>query len=141
MLLNADTQLGAFGPGADPTRSRAAYPPPRLGVNLLSFLLFASWKLGLGVLETRLGVLEAGLGILEVGLSVLEARLGGPERQLGDYSMLLNCLGRFQNALGTFQEAPERETMIFQLFWEVFWGGAPCPGMPGPSPRVDCPTP
>ena len=27
--LNADTQLGAFGPGADPQRSRAAYPPPR----------------------------------------------------------------------------------------------------------------
>ena len=26
---HADTQLGAFGPGADPTRSRAAYPPPR----------------------------------------------------------------------------------------------------------------
>ena len=25
-----DTQLGAFGPGADPKRSRAAYPPPRL---------------------------------------------------------------------------------------------------------------
>ena len=28
--LNPDTQLGAFGPGADPTRSGAAYPPPRL---------------------------------------------------------------------------------------------------------------
>jgi len=26
--LNADTQLGAFGPGADPTRRRAAIPPP-----------------------------------------------------------------------------------------------------------------
>ena len=24
-----DTQLGAFGPGADPTRSEAASPPPR----------------------------------------------------------------------------------------------------------------
>ena len=27
---DADTQLGAFGPGADPKRSRAAIPPPRL---------------------------------------------------------------------------------------------------------------
>ena len=25
---DADTQLGAFGPGADPTRSKAVYPPP-----------------------------------------------------------------------------------------------------------------
>ena len=40
---NADTQLGAFGPGADPTRSRAAYPPPRLGVNLF---IFCCWRLG-----------------------------------------------------------------------------------------------
>ena len=31
-----DTQLGAFGQGADPTRSRAAYPPPRLAVKLFS---------------------------------------------------------------------------------------------------------
>ena len=53
-----DTQLGAFGPGADPTRSRAAYPPPRLAVNLFVFccwhlgsLDFASWRLDLGVLE------------------------------------------------------------------------------------------
>ena len=30
VVLNVDTQLGAFGPGADPMRSRAAYPPPRL---------------------------------------------------------------------------------------------------------------
>ena len=36
--------------------------------------------------------------------------------------MLLNGLGRFQNALGTFQEAPERETMILHLFWEVLGG-------------------
>ena len=49
--LNADTQLGAFGPGADPTRSRAAYPPPRLAVNPFTFcfgrlgsLDWASWK-------------------------------------------------------------------------------------------------
>ena len=47
------------------------------------FLLLASLKLGLGVLETRLGVLEAGLGVLEAGLGVLEARLGCPERHLG----------------------------------------------------------
>ena len=58
VLLNVDTQLGAFGPGADPTRSRAAYPPPRLAVNLFVFccwhlgsLDFASWRLDLGVLE------------------------------------------------------------------------------------------
>ena len=36
--------------------------------------------------------------------------------------MLLNGLGRFQNALGTFQEAPERESLIFQWFWEVLGG-------------------
>ena len=35
--LNPDTQLGAFGPGADPTRSRAAIPPPRLAVNFFIF--------------------------------------------------------------------------------------------------------
>ena len=68
---------------------------------------------------------------MEAGLSVLEAGLGGPERHLGDYCMLLNGLGRFQNALGTFQEAPERETMIFHWFWEVFLGGVPCRGHPG----------
>ena len=38
--------------------------------------MLASWKLGFGVLETRLGVLEAGLAVLEAGLGVLEARLG-----------------------------------------------------------------
>ena len=27
--LDPDTQLGSFGPGADPKRSKAAYPPPR----------------------------------------------------------------------------------------------------------------
>ena len=32
--LNADTQLGAFGPGADPKRRRAAIPPPRLAKNI-----------------------------------------------------------------------------------------------------------
>ena len=26
---NVDTHWGAFGPGADPKRSKAAYPPPR----------------------------------------------------------------------------------------------------------------
>ena len=31
--LHADTQLGAFGPSADPTRSRAAILPPRVAVN------------------------------------------------------------------------------------------------------------
>ena len=60
-------------------------------------------------MEARLGALEAGLGCLG--------------RHLGDYCVLLNGHGRFQNALGTFQEAPERETMIFQWFWEVFGGG------------------
>ena len=39
--------------------------------------------------------------------------------------MLLNGLGRFQNALGTFQEAPERESLIFHWFWEIFLGGRP----------------
>ena len=58
----------------------------------------------------------------------MEAGLGGPERHLGDYSMLLHGLGRFQNALGTFQEAPERETLIFHLFWKVLGGVSPCRG-------------
>ena len=31
------TRMGAFGPGADPMRSGAAYPPPRLAVNFLIF--------------------------------------------------------------------------------------------------------
>ena len=61
--------------------------------------------------------------VLEAGLGVLEAGLGCPERHLGGYCMLLNGLGRFQNALGTFQEAPERETMNFQRFWEILKGG------------------
>ena len=47
------------------------------------FLLLASWKLGLGVLETRLGVLEAGLGVLEARLGVLEASLGVLGARLG----------------------------------------------------------
>ena len=59
---------------------------------------------------------------MEARLSVLEAGLGGPERHLGDYCMLLNGLGRFQNALGTLQEAPERESLIFQWFWEGLGG-------------------
>ena len=54
---------------------------------------------------------------------VLEAGLGGLERHLSDNCVLLNGLGRFQNALGMFQEAPERESLIFHWFWEVFWGG------------------
>ena len=29
LTTDADTQLGRFGPGADPKRSKAAYPPPR----------------------------------------------------------------------------------------------------------------
>ena len=48
--------------------------------------------------------------------------LGSPKRHLGEYCMLFNGLGLFQNALGSFQEAPERETMNFQRFWEVFGG-------------------
>ena len=32
-------------------------------------------------------------------------------------------LGRLHIALGTLQEAPGRESLIFQWFWEVFWGG------------------
>ena len=74
---------------------------------------------------------------MEAGLGVLEAGLGCPERHLGGYCMLLNGLGRFQNALGTFQEAPERETLIFHWFWEVFWGAhharaIPSRGLPDP---------
>ena len=40
VTADADTQLGAFGPGADPKRRRAASPPPRLdrdsGQNLIN---------------------------------------------------------------------------------------------------------
>ena len=32
VLLNPDTHLGSFGPGVDPPRSKAANPPPRLGL-------------------------------------------------------------------------------------------------------------
>ena len=78
--------MGAFGPGADPTRSRAAYPPPRLAVNLFDFLLLVFLKPELGVLEARLGVLEAGLGVLEARLGVLEARLGVLEARLLDWA-------------------------------------------------------
>ena len=51
--------------------------------------------------------------------------------------MLLNGLGRFQNALGTFQEAPERESLIFHWFWQVWGEGA----TRAPWPRVDPGTP
>ena len=80
-------------------------------------------------------------GVLEAGPGVLEAGLGGLERLLGDCCVLLNGLGRFQNALGTFQEAPERESLIFHWFLEVFWGGEPRRGVAGPSRGEDCPTP
>ena len=33
--------------------------------------------------------------------------------------------GRFHIALRTFQEAPERESLIFQWFWEVWVGVSP----------------
>ena len=56
----------------------------------------ASWKLGLGVLETRLGVLEAGLGVLEAGLGVLEARLGVLEARLGVLEAGLGVLERIK---------------------------------------------
>ena len=67
-------------------------------------------------------------GVLEAGPGVLEAGLGGLERLLGDYYVLLNGLGRFQNALGTLQGAPERESLIFQWFWEVWVGVRSCTG-------------
>ena len=79
--------------------------------------------------------------VLEAGLGVLEAGLGGAERHLGDYCTLLSGLGRFQIAMGTFQEAPERETMIFHWFWEVFGGARHAPACRGHPGRVDCPTP
>ena len=40
VTANSDTQLGAFGPGADPKRSRAAIPPPRLPSNVLPLVYF-----------------------------------------------------------------------------------------------------
>ena len=49
--LNPDTHLGAFGPGADPTRSRTAYPPPHLAVNF--FFVFAVGVLDLDWVSWR----------------------------------------------------------------------------------------
>ena len=76
----------------------------------IAFLAITNWIVDVGVRR------PAGLGVLEAGL-------GGLERHLGDSCVLLNGLGRFQNALGTFQNAPERESLIFQWFWEVLAGG------------------
>ena len=78
----------------------------------IAFLAITNWIPDVGVRR------PAGLGVLEAGL-------GGLERHLGDYCVLLNGLGRFQNALGTFQEAPERESLIFHWFWEVWVGVSP----------------
>mgnify|MGYP004412918801 CR=1 FL=1 len=90
----------------------------------IAFLAITNWIPDVGVRRpARPGVLEAGLG--------------GLERHLGDYCVLLNGLGRFQNALGTFQEAPERESLIFQWFWEVL-GGVPRTRQ---WRRAVCPTP
>ena len=72
----------------------------------IAFLAITNWIPDVGVRR------PAGLGVLEAGL-------GGLERHLGDYCVLLNGLGRFQNSLGMLQEAPERESLIFQWFWEA----------------------
>jgi hypothetical protein len=91
----------------------------------IAFLAITNWIPDVGVRR------PAGLGVLEAGL-------GGLERHLGDSCVLLNGLGRFQNALGTFQNAPERESLIFEWFWEGRGGGATRRGHGG---RVVCPTP
>ena len=54
---------------------------------------------------------------------ILGAKLGPSWRQVGlkhRWKMNPKRLGRFHIALGTFQEAPERETLIFHWFWEVW---------------------
>ena len=81
----------------------------------IAFLAITNWIPDVGVRR------PAGLGVLEAGR-------GGLERHLGDF---LNGLGRFQNALGTFQGAPERESLIFHWFWEVFGGESSDRGMAG----------
>ena len=70
---------------------------------------------------------------------ILGAKLGPSWRQVGlknRWKIDSKRLGRFHIALGTYQEPPERESMIFHWFWEV-WGGAH-QGLP--SPGVDSPT-
>ena len=94
----------------------------------IAFLAITNWIPDVGVRR------PAGLGVLEAGL-------GGLERHLGDYCVLLNGLGRFQNALGTFQNAPERESLIFEWFWEVLGGGAPRTRTRPAWRRAVCPTP
>ena len=123
-----------------PTRSRAAYPPPRLGVNLF---IFCCWRLGsLDWASWRLDWASWRLDWASWRPDWASWRPDWASWRpdwgvLGDYSVLLDGLGQIQNALGTFQEVPERETMIFHWFWKVFWGGA----TRAPSRRVDCPTP
>ena len=64
LTTDPDTQLGAFGPGADPMRSRAAYPPPRSAVNPY-LLLWAFLRPGLGILYVRRSASEVGLGTVD----------------------------------------------------------------------------
>ena len=51
-------------------------------------------------------------------------------------------LGRFHIALGTFQEAPERESLIFHWFSEIWvggprtWHGRASGGGSGPDPQI-----
>ena len=50
------------------------------------------------------------------------SHLGGVLRRL---EAVLSYLGVVWGRLGSVLQAPERETMNFQWFWEVFGGGAP----------------
>ena len=89
----AGTRPGA----ADPMRSRAAYPPPHVPVNLFVFHVgvLEAWtgrEARLDVLEAALGVLEAGLSVLEAGPGVLEARPGVLEAGLGVLEARLSVL-------------------------------------------------
>ena len=72
MPLNADTQLGAFGPGADSTRSRAAYPPPGLAVNLFVFAVgvLEAWTGRFGGQTGRLGGWTGRLGARQISSQI-----------------------------------------------------------------------
>ena len=86
------------------------------GVNFAPFLNQKSTKIASW---TRLG---ASFGRLEPSWRRLEAswsRLGASWGRLGASWKRLKASW---SVLGTLQEAPEREILIFQWFWQV-WGG------------------
>ena len=86
--------------------------------SLLDAILVSTWIHFLHQKSSKIASwrsLGASCGLFGGILGGLGGILGSPKRYLGDYCMLSNGLGRFQNA-------PERETVNFQWFWEVLGG-------------------